>query len=271
MPLHTQHLRIVVVGIEASIKVLRTLLAAGGSAGCRLYHVQQPAELISLSSDHPFNLIVFVESSRNSVDLSFLGLIREHHPAVPTVILNERDPEEVRTSALRQGVREALLNTLVADDAVAAAEDRGNLRRMDAAATPQGNFEQVAQMLQSNHIPEQIVLSPERLGLKPLSETMPYKFLELVRSYGNVLVHAAGRSANTRGAFSGHSVSLKLQFLASDLGDLKAGVRDVLDLHTKAVEGKPSNTIPKEQSRQILLELVTDLVSYYRQAADSLR
>ncbi len=270
MPLHMQHMRIVVVGNEARINVLRTLLAAGDSACSWLFHVQQPAKLLSLSSDFTFNLMVFDVSSRNSMDLSSLGRIRELYPDVPTVVLHEKDPEEVRSCALRQGVREALLNASMAHDTVSATGKSRTMRQMDATVGPQDNFERVARMLQSNHIPEQTAISPGRLGLKPLSETMPYKFLELVKNYGNVLELATTRSANTRGTFSGHSVSLKLQFLASDLGDLKAGVRDVLDLHTKAVEGKPSEVVPKEQSRQILLELVTDLVSYYRQAAHSL-
>jgi DNA-binding response OmpR family regulator len=94
-------------------------------------------------------------------------------------------------------------------------------------------------------------VAAQSLGLTPLREGLPELFDELVQHYGELL-------------------DLALRALGDQLGFIKAGPRDVVQIHHAALLKKAANvTVSKsrayiEEGRLLILELMGNLVSYYR-------
>lgn len=103
-------------------------------------------------------------------------------------------------------------------------------------------------------------------GSESLRESVPDIFVELVREYGNLMDLALEERAYK----VEHNISEQLRILGEKLGFLKAGPRDVIDIHTKTLKEKNENvTLAKTQAyvsegRLMVLELMGYLTSYYR-------
>ena len=98
---------------------------------------------------------------------------------------------------------------------------------------------------------------------------MPKTFQELVRSYGSLL----DRALEQRVYKVQNNVSEGLRSIAEEMGALKAGPRDVVEIHSTALKLKVSGENPKkveayaEEGRLIVLELMGHLASHYRNYA----
>lgn len=103
-------------------------------------------------------------------------------------------------------------------------------------------------------------------GSESLRESLPDIFVELVEEYGKLMDFALEQRAYK----VEHNISEHLRSLAEKLGFLKAGPRDVIELHTKTLKEKNENvTLAKTQAyvaegRLMVLELMGYLTSYYR-------
>ncbi|HZS04027.1 MAG TPA: response regulator [Blastocatellia bacterium] len=110
-------------------------------------------------------------------------------------------------------------------------------------------------------------------GLVPLSEGLPDLFEELVEHYGELLDAALEQrlyKVNSR-------LSESLRALGDQLGFVKAGPRDVVQIHHAALRKKAAGvTLSRarayiEEGRLLVLELMGHVVSYYRNYALSMR
>lgn len=264
---HTRLTRIALVGDCGDGAVINTL-SCFKAFHYYLCHAGHISDMLKLASENEFDVIfVDLDQSRNR-DLITLERICEAFSRTPIVVLLENDAEAVRQQALSLGVHEALVKSTLSGTSLVDVIRRAIQQKSDELRNQQEHhLEQALRFLQHHSVISHTVLTPEAFGVKPLCQAIPYKFLELAKTYSNLIELVSSRPAREGMRFSGHSVSRKLQFLASDLGGLKAGVGDVIDLHAKAVESKfDSVTEPKEESRKLLLELMTDLVSYYRKS-----
>lgn len=119
----------------------------------------------------------------------------------------------------------------------------------------------------------QATVAAQSLGLKPLRETLPDLFDELVEHYGELLDLALEQRIYK----VNYQISESLRTLGDQLGFLKAGPRDVVQIHHIALQHKASNvTLSKsraylEEGRLLVLELMGNLVSYYRNYTLSMR
>ncbi len=267
---HTRPLRIVLVGDEGDGDVVNDVLnnVFNGVKAFRyvLCHARRVGEMLSLSSENEFDVVLLDLSAAYSNDLVALERICEAFSRIPVIVLVADNAEAVRQRALRIGAVEALTKSqmdagTLADTITAVIERKAE----ELKSRRELYLEQALTFLQQHSAISRSTLTPELFGMKPLCEAMPYKFLELAKSYSNLIELALTRGQREGVRFSGHSVSQKLHYLASDLGELKAGVWDIIDIHAKAVEQKLGSVrAPKEESHKILLELISDLVSYYR-------
>ena len=100
----------------------------------------------------------------------------------------------------------------------------------------------------------------------PLRESQPRAFEELEGLYGDVIELALEQ----RQFKVEHNVSDALRSIADDLGFLRAGPRDVVELHSSALKRKIGESNPAkarayaEEGRFMALELMGYLVSFYR-------
>jgi len=116
-------------------------------------------------------------------------------------------------------------------------------------------------------------IAAQSFGLTLLRESLPDLFDELVQHYGDLLDLALEQriyKVNNR-------LSENLRNLGDQLGFIKAGPRDVVQIHHAALLKKAANvTVSKskayiEEGRLIILELMGNLVSYYRNYTLSMR
>jgi DNA-binding response OmpR family regulator len=111
------------------------------------------------------------------------------------------------------------------------------------------------------------------LGLTPLRESLPDLFDELVQHYGELLDLALEQRVYK----VNYQLSENLRALGDQLGFIKAGPRDVVQIHHAALLKKAANvTVSKsrayiEEGRLLILELMGNLVSYYRNYTLSMR
>jgi DNA-binding NarL/FixJ family response regulator len=222
-------------------------------------------DMLSLSMENDIDAILLDFLGRPSNNFSLLENVCEAFSSVPVIACLCNDAECERQRALRTGAQDALTKSEAESHALTQVIRSAILRKKESLWQHDRSLEQALTFLQQNPVSARRVMRCKSFGMKPLSESMPYKFLELTKSYSNVLELATSGRGYKGAQLSCQSVQRKLHFLASDLGSLKAGVDDVFDLHTKALEDKSiEKYTSEEQHRKILLELLSDLVSYYR-------
>ena len=127
--------------------------------------------------------------------------------------------------------------------------------------------------LQQFPLSRQATITAQSFGLLPLRESLPGLFDELVQAYGELLDAALEQRIYKVNS----QLSEKLRALGDQLGFIKAGPRDIVQIHHVALQKKATHvTLSKaraylEEGRLLVLELMGHLVSYYRNHALSLR
>lgn len=99
-----------------------------------------------------------------------------------------------------------------------------------------------------------------------LSKSMPEVFQRLMQHYGELLELAL----NQRVYKVDHRISEKLRAMSKQLGQLRAGPRDVVEIHSAALKDKlvdaysPRKQALIEEGHLLLVELMGYLTTYYR-------
>lgn len=138
------------------------------------------------------------------------------------------------------------------------------IKRAEAALSNQQEKELLA--LGELASPSQAAISARLFGAGTLRETLPEIFDEMVERY-SVLLDLA---LEERAYKVEHNISEGFLFIVERLGFLKAGPRDVVDIHSTALKKKTRMVPPLkaqayvEEGRLTALELMGHLVSYYR-------
>jgi PAS domain S-box-containing protein len=110
-------------------------------------------------------------------------------------------------------------------------------------------------------------VSARAFGLIPLREHLPTVFEELVERYESLMDIALEHQAYK---LEENHYQREVRAMAERLGTLGAGPRDVVDIHIEAFTRKRGQAPPRkmeayaEEGRLITLEIMGDLVSYYR-------
>ncbi|HSE99200.1 MAG TPA: response regulator [Blastocatellia bacterium] len=104
------------------------------------------------------------------------------------------------------------------------------------------------------------------LGVLPLRESLPDVFGEIAESYADLLE----LSLQQRAYKVEYNISEGMHAIADRLGFLRAGPRDVVDIHLAALKKRSGDATSQktkayvEEGRVKVLELMGHLVSYYR-------
>jgi hypothetical protein len=100
----------------------------------------------------------------------------------------------------------------------------------------------------------------------PLRAAFPERFAELTREYGEILDRAVEQILQRRPA----ALEQRLQRLANAAAELRAGPRDVVELHAAAMKQREAEHGPERmklylaEGRLRLLEVMGYLVTFYR-------
>ncbi|HVR99422.1 MAG TPA: response regulator [Thermoanaerobaculia bacterium] len=199
--------------------------------------------------------VVLLPISPPSQELGSLVTLRAEAPSLPIVVLCASADEALAVKAVQLGasdylVAERLYGTLAARSlrhAVEAARVRAVLARHHAewpASLGGGAGSRPA----------------------PLRAAFPERFAELARDYGEILDRAVEQVLLRRPA----TLEPQLQKLAGDAAELRAGPRDVVELHAavmkqrEAEQGAQRMKLYLAEGRVRLLELMGHLVTLYR-------
>lgn len=205
--------------------------------------------------------------------------MRRTHPEVPVIVLSGMTDEVVAVQAIEAGAqgflnKEDLDPNLLAYALLLAADrqrqlspalrasegDREGLAQPRDRRTEIENFERLAVSVR----PAQVTSHLFESGL--LKETVPDIFQQMVETYLQVLDQALEQKMFR----VEHPISEQLRSLSQQLGFLKAGARDVVELHTLALRQKSAAESALRASayaaegRLIVLELMGYLTTYYR-------
>jgi len=113
--------------------------------------------------------------------------------------------------------------------------------------------------------PAQITVTAKMFGLVSLREGLPDTFNQLVERYGELMELALEQRAYR----VKHNIPEELRLLAEQVGFLKAGPRDVVEIHSRTLKMKTNGVTPQkaqayvEEGRVMVLELMGYLASYY--------
>jgi len=107
-------------------------------------------------------------------------------------------------------------------------------------------------------------VTAQSFGLQPLREVAPHLFQEWVSRYLAVVEQAVAQ----RTYQEEHDISGELRGIAEQLSFLKAGPRDVVDVHIAALQHLTARHTQvhthAEEARLLILELMGNLLSIYR-------
>ena len=151
--------------------------------------------------------------------------------------------------------------------------ERKRAEEMRAQAQAQAQrIEQMERELRSIELlarPPATAVTAQLFDTAPLSASQPDTFQEIVVQYGELLDQALEQRAYK----VDYDISGNLRVMAEQMGSMKAGPRDVAELHSAVLQGKTRDAAPAkaraylEEGRVMVLELMGYLSSFYRNYA----
>ncbi len=154
---------------------------------------------------------------------------------------------------------------------VAGAKDISDIRQAQEAEA-RAKVERIEQLerelrsLEQLSTSAQTTITAQFFGVVPLSESVPDMFNELAQRYGGLLDLALEQRAYK----VKHNISGELRSIADQMGFLKTGPRDVVEIHSITMKRKGKGVTSEkfqayvEEGRLMVLELMGYLASFYR-------
>ncbi|MEA3641423.1 MAG: response regulator [Lamprobacter sp.] len=186
---------------------------------------------------------------------------------IPIVVMTGLSDDALGFEALRIGAEDFLQKDWITDAALIQRSLRFAVERHRLRVRVQiAEREQETLALGRIGGSAKVSISASAFGFKPLRESDPDLFTEIRDTYGQILSAAAEQQVYQ----VEHPVSERLRKLADQLGFVRASPRDLIDLHSAAIQGL-TKSVSAAQERLLvnegrirILELMGYLVSYYR-------
>ena len=212
-----------------------------------------------------------------------LALLKEKGLDLPFIIVSGKVGEGTAVEAMKAGAHDYIVKGNLARLCPAIERElrEAAVRReqMQAEAEAQANaarIEQLEQELRSLNqlsVLSKTAVTAQTFGSAPLREGLPEVFNELVLRYGDLM----DKALEQRAYKVEHDISERLRAIAEQIGFLKAGPRDVVEIHTTTLKGRTHEVTPAkaaayvEEGRLMLLELMGYLTSFYRVYSSGVR
>lgn len=217
-----------------------------------------------------FDLVLLDLGLPDSQGVETLVRVNSDTPGIPIVVLTATADEDLGTELIRRGAQDYLVKGRLDNDllirSLRYAMERNRLRlELDLTRLQEHEereFRHLGKLGGSSATPTISHL----YGEVSLREGFPDSFSGAVRSYSNLLDLALEQ----RDFKVEHNVSEGLHEIAEALGFLRCGPGDVVDVHRTALAEKGKQVRPtrlaahKEEGRFLLIELLGDLLSFYR-------
>ena len=256
------------------ILLLREALIEIDTEWFEVTQAERLVEALEYTADRSFDVILLDLSLPDEQGLDTLLRLQEKVTGVPIIVLTGLKDEMLSLKAVQSGAQDYLIKGQVDSNlltrSIHYAIERHRLqveleqsRRREQQEREFRSLEQLSQSAQTS-------VTSQMFGLAPLHKSAPEKFNELVQDYCNMLELALEQRAYK----IENKLSESLRAFAEQLGFLRAGPRDVVEVHRAGLKkmADQSPTLQRaqayvEEGRLMVLELMGYLVSYYRNFA----
>ncbi|NWJ44442.1 MAG: hypothetical protein HXX08_01045 [Chloroflexi bacterium] len=259
-----ERVSILVIG-QASDELTQSLSSINISKNIR-FELITTADLTTatklLSNENSDLVILSYPSQTLDVLKSSIRKLHEININLPVIVILDNYEETLVESVLDIGAKDYLVRGQINNDII--------IRRVFSVFV-QGNGTNTAASREYKEFerlstPPGTGITAQAFGVASLAEIATDTFSELIQDYAKLL-HEAVESQIFK---VNHNISERLRSIADGLGFLKAGPRDIVLLHQKALKIATVSRPPEqakiyaEEGRYLLLELMGHLVSYYR-------
>ncbi|MDH4100137.1 MAG: response regulator [Nitrospirota bacterium] len=268
---------------ESTKREVRNILLTGGSSKeaaemqdildksclgrCEIVQVDDIPSAVALLETNDFRLILLALSGGIDGPGS-LAKINQHAPSIPVVALSGGSDgsqwKKARKELFHGYIDSNVMSKEAVESVLMTALSIYSLRKDLKESRVRENHERRMRLLERLSGAPQPAITTHVRGIEPLKEANFEKFSELSHHYGEVLEMALAKNAPAR------VISDGIRTISEELGAIKAGPNDLLDIHGNALRMKSCGVSEKqadvcaEESRLMLIEAMGYLTSYYR-------
>jgi DNA-binding response OmpR family regulator len=250
--------------------LLKESLAEAGAVNFQLVLAVCLADGLKRTREQVFDVILLDLNLPDSRGLETLSRLRAQAPPAPIVVLTGLDDERLAVTTLQAGAQDYLVKGRANSDLVSRAiryaiERQRLLEKLEESLQREQEARELASMEQLSRASPTSV-TEQTFGVLRLRESAPEFFEGLVQHFEQLLDLALEQRV-TRVEPKGEA---ELRQMAEQLGSVKAGPRDVIDIYVRALstlsrEAKPQKAqVYAEEGRLLVLGLMGNLVSFYR-------
>lgn len=247
------------------------LLSEAEPGGVDVRRAETLADAVAQAAEHHYDVVLLDLGLPDSSGMATLDAIMASASGSAVVVLSGVDDERVGAEAVARGAQDFVTKgasedgRLLARSLRYAVERRALVDRVNRAeleAARERELRAMGRLTPGEGSP----VTASMFGAKPIRESQPALFRELAESYQQLIEQAAARQVYK----IDYPVSGALTELAAQLGFLRAGPRDVVELHAEGLRSlthgvrQGRERLVTEEGRYLLLELMGQLVAYYR-------
>lgn len=228
------------------------------------------SEGIKLLSEKTFDIILLDLFLPDSTGIDTLSKFHTITAETPVIVMTGHNDEEFAAKAVQQGAQDYLIKGQVDPNllwrSVKYAIERKKMQaQLEELRLREQRDKEINSLKQISGHPSTEVTA-RFLGITSLKKYAPDAYRDIAEHYGKLLDYAIEKRIYR----VEYSISDGLRSLSAQMGFLKAGPRDVIEIHTAVLEEKcrraaqPKAQAYIEEGRIMLLELMGDIVMFYR-------
>lgn len=253
-------------------RLVGAMLSSPEQGGFVLTHAKRMHEALELLSQDSFDAVLLDLSLPDSSGVETIDQAAGRDPdgRTPIIVITGRYTDHESLQSMQHGAQDFLLkNNLHAESLVRsirfAVERQRQRLKAEAAEAEQRRDRAINALEEMGGGPATTSVTARAYGMHRLSEASPDTFAALVEQYGELIEQAI---EERRFRIEGR-VSQGLRVMAQRLGFLRASPRDVVELHISSIRNAQpvkmtTSYIVAEEARLMLLELMGNLATYYR-------
>jgi CheY-like chemotaxis protein len=235
-----------------------------------LVHVERLDRALGCLQREAFDLVLLDLGLPDSNGVDTVVRLRQSAPAVPILVLTALNDPAVGLQTVRRGAQDYFVKQNIRAEPVSRAvryaiERAQAVHRTEETRQREEQTREIQGMMRLAEDPPTSVTA-QMYSASPLREVAPEDFSRMVREYKDFL----GCAVEERLFKVDHKSQETLQALADYLGSLRAGPRDVVEIHSLALREKINGVGPGkaaaflEEGRLAVLGLMGHLVAHYR-------
>lgn len=254
----------------SDLVLVRELFADSPDTSFKLEHTTRLADALRLLKEEAFDIVLLDLGLPDSQGVETFVKLHEQRPDVPIVVLTSSDDETTGEETIQGGAQDFLVKKQIQANLLRNSVRYSIMRTQvqHAQESERQRAEQSREMQGMDRLVQEpgTAVTARIYSGGPLREEAVKEYQAAVAEYSDVL----DRALEQRLFRSDEGCSAHLSDLAEQLGLLRSGPRDVLDIHLAAIKERTED-VPTakarayiEEGRLTVLELMGYLTSYYR-------